>query len=111
MNTEEKSYQSLPILVTQNSTGGLIQKTWLSNSNIQVKKLHPDAKLPERQTSGSAGYDLYSLNSGIVPTRSRLIVKTGIAIKLPPNTCGTIMSRSGLSVKSGIEKGAGLIDG
>lgn len=79
-------------------------------SSLQVKKLYPDAKLPMRQTTGSAGYDLYSLTDGIILARSRLLIKTGIAIKLPPNTYGRIASRSGLSVKKGIEVGAGVCD-
>jgi len=77
---------------------------------LLVKKLHPDAKLPMRQTTGSAGYDLYSLTDGIIIANSRLLIKTGIAIKLPSGTYGRIASRSGLSVKKGIEVGAGVID-
>jgi len=79
-------------------------------SSLKVKKLHSDAKLPMRQTNGSAGYDLYSLTNGIIQPRSRLLVKTGIAIKLPHGTYGRIASRSGLSVKKGIEVGAGVCD-
>lgn len=78
---------------------------------LRVLKLDPEAKLPVRQTSGSAGYDLYSLTSGNIKAGSRLLIKTGIAIKLPTNTVGLIKSRSGLSVRHGIEHGAGVIDG
>ena len=82
----------------------------MDSNALQVFKLDEDAKLPVRQTSGSAGYDLYSLDAGIVEPRSRLLVSTGISIKLPPNTYGRIASRSGLSVRDGIEVGAGVID-
>ena len=40
----------------------------------------------------------------------RAVVRTGIAIELPPGTVGRIGSRSGLSVKKNIEVGAGWID-
>jgi len=77
---------------------------------LQILKLYPEAKLPERKTSGSAGYDLYSLTSGVIEIHGRLLIPTGIAIKLPIGTVVLIKSRSGLSVRSGIEHGAGVID-
>lgn len=77
---------------------------------LQILKLNPEAKLPARQTSGSAGYDLYSLELGTIEPRSRLLIPTGIAIKLPAGTVGLIKSRSGLSVRAGLEHGAGVID-
>ena len=79
----------------------------MDTSTLQILKLDPEAKLPVRQTSGSAGYDLYSLTDGIIETQSRLLIPTGIAIKLPANTVGLIKSRSGLSVRAGLEHGAG----
>lgn len=82
----------------------------MDSSTLQILKLDPEAKLPARQTSGSAGYDLYSLTSGIIEPRLRLLIPTGIAIKLPPGTVGLIKSRSGLSVRAGLEHGAGVID-
>lgn len=85
-------------------------KLTMDTSTLQILKLDPEAKLPVRQTSGSAGYDLYSLDSGIIKSNSRLLISTGIAIKLPVNTVGLIKSRSGLSVRAGIEHGAGVCD-
>lgn len=79
-------------------------------STLQILKLDSEAKLPVRQTSGSAGYDLYSLTSGVIDTQSRLLIPTGIAIKLPDDTVGLIKSRSGLSVREGLEHGSGVID-
>jgi len=82
----------------------------MNTSTLQILKLDPEAKLPVRQTAGSAGYDLYSLKAGIIEPLSRLLIPTGLAIKLPKGTYGRIASRSGLSVKKGIEVGAGVID-
>jgi len=79
-------------------------------SLLEIKKLNQEARLPLRKTAGSAGYDLYSLKSGTIESHSRLLIQTGIAIKLPADTYGRIASRSGLSVKKGIEVGAGVID-
>lgn len=75
-----------------------------------ITKLSSFAKIPERQTIGSAGYDLYSIEDKIIHPHSQTIISTGIALDLPKNTCGKIYGRSGLSVKHQIEVGAGLID-
>ena len=82
------------------------------NMKLQIRKNHPDAKLPIRGTEFAAGYDLYSVTPGSVPARGRSIVDTGISVGMSElgNVCGMICSRSGLSVKCGLEKGAGLID-
>lgn len=82
---------------------------------LQVKKLDKNAKLPTRGTELSAGYDLYALNSGCIKPKSKALIGTGIAIRLPQisNTLkvyGSIRSRSGLSIKHSLEVGAGVID-
>lgn len=83
---------------------------------LKVKLLNPHARLPQRQTVGSAGYDIYSAGEYVVLAGQKAIISTGIAIELPKCPiaghiyCFQIMSRSGLSVNYSIEKGAGLID-
>ena len=87
---------------------------------LKVKLVHPAAKLPARMTPGSAGLDLYAVESmELPPTRcdqsgcadvGRALVPTGIILQLPPGTVGRVASRSGLSVNSNIEAGAGWID-
>ena len=79
-------------------------------NSFPIKKLESDAKLPTRATSGSAGYDLYSYCSGVIEPGCRKLVSTKIAMKIPDGFCGLIWPRSGLSVKNGIETGAGVID-
>lgn len=71
-------------------------------------------------TGGSGGFDLYAAESVEVPPAQcnadghvevgRALVSTGIEIELPTGTVGRIASRSGLSVKSNVEVGAGWID-
>ena len=88
---------------------------------LGVKLIHPAAQAPRKMTAGSAGFDLYSAKDvEIPPTRcepdgsaevGRALVPTGIVIELPQGTVGRVASRSGLSVKSNIEVGAGWIDG
>jgi dUTP pyrophosphatase len=81
---------------------------------LQIKRLHPEAKLPVRSTNYAAGYDLFALNDGVIEPRNKTIIKTGIAIRIPQpkgyNVYGSIRSRSGLSAKYNLEVGAGVID-
>ena len=71
---------------------------------------HDDAKLPTRGSAGAAGYDLSANADGIVPPRGRVLVSTGIAIRVPPDHYARVAPRSGLTVKHGIDVGAGVID-
>lgn len=83
---------------------------------LKIKLLNKYGKCPTRQTAGSAGYDIYAADTTIVPARSKQIISTGISIQLPTCPldghiyCLKIVSRSGLSAKNSLEKGAGLID-
>jgi dUTP pyrophosphatase len=63
-----------------------------------------------RSTNGAAGYDIKSAVSMTLKARSRSVVPTGIFIEIPIGYYGRIASKSGLSVKHGIEVGAGVID-
>lgn len=77
---------------------------------LGVKKLVPDAILPTRGSNGAAGYDLYSNEECVVEPNDRCLVSTGISIVLPEGVYGRVAPRSGLSVKYGIQVGAGVID-
>ena len=87
---------------------------------LKVNLIHPAAKLPTRMTAGSAGLDLFAIENIEVPPTTyvtnghadvgRALIPIGIKIELPSGTVGRIASRSGLSVKSNLEVGAGWID-
>ncbi len=89
-------------------------------SAIKVKFLRENAKLPSKYSDGSAGFDLYATDETVVPASvinsegrldvGRAIVPIGLAIQLPSGTVGKLASRSGLSMQSNIEVGAGWID-
>lgn len=75
-----------------------------------VQRLHEDAKLPTKGSIDAAGYDLYSLQTDVVPAGGRVLISTGLAIRVPVGTYGRIAPRSGLAVKHGIDVGAGVCD-
>lgn len=70
--------------------------------------------LPEYQTEGSAGMDLYANieKSVEVSTNEIILVPTGIYISLSPGYEAQIRARSGLALKHGISlvNGIGTID-
>jgi dUTP pyrophosphatase len=67
--------------------------------NIEIVKLNPTAIIPHYAHPGDAGLDLFAIEQvEILPGETQL-VKTGIAIALPPNTEAQIRPRSGLALK------------
>jgi len=72
--------------------------------DIKVKKLTPDAKVPEIKTDGAAGADLYCTWA------DGLTYGTGIAIEIPEGHVGLLFPRS--SIPSGLfmRNSVGVID-
>ena len=82
---------------------------------LQIMRLRPEAILPERQTPGSAGYDLSAcLTEDLVIEPGDCVpVPTGIA--LCPDRKDVVLlvyARSGLATKHGVSmaNGVGVID-
>ncbi len=77
---------------------------------LRVQRLRPGARLPERATPGSTGYDLYACLEGeMVIGQEPTLVPTGIAIEAPPGYDVQVRPRSGLSGK-GVQVAFGTID-
>lgn len=72
-------------------------------------KLEGGAFTPTRAHGTDAGLDLYSKEDKIVPAKESAVFDTGVCVELPKNTCGVLVSKSGLNVKHGILS-TGLID-
>ena len=71
---------------------------------VLIKKLNPEAKLPNYKTKGSSGMDLMACiekSIKILPGKSSL-VPTGLSIAIPDDTEVQIRPRSGLAAKSSI---------
>ena len=103
---------------------GLPQK-WICSpeaqlTEVKIRLLRPEARVPERMSQGASGYDLFASEDSVVPAATvsangrvdigRSLIPLGMAIELPIETVGRIASRSGLSVISNVEAGAGWID-
>jgi len=83
--------------------------THLSVVRLEVKFIHPDAKLPFRKRETDCGYDIYSIENKELTPNTATIVKTGILISAPPGFYYTIEGRSGLWMR-GIFPNRGIID-
>ena len=66
--------------------------------------------LPSRATSGSAGYDLYTITPGRIPAFSWILICTGLAIAAPPGTYLRIAPKSSLALQY-IDIAGGVADG
>lgn len=69
---------------------------------VGFKKLYTDAVLPTYARQGDAGLDLCSVGATAIMPKKWELIKTGLAIELPPNTEAQIRPRSGLALKHGI---------
>lgn len=81
---------------------------------VLFKKLREGAVLPSRATGGSAGLDLCASLQEPMPLRpgERVVIRTGLAVEIPPGYVGLVCARSGLSTRFGIAltNGVGVID-
>lgn len=81
---------------------------------VKYVKLRPEAQPPQRQTSGSAGYDLFACLEAPaeIPPGQVLMAPLGFGTEIPEGLAGFVFSRSGLGAKQGIvvAQGVGVID-
>ncbi len=66
---------------------------------LRVRKLAEDAHVPHYAHPGDAGLDLFSNEHVELEAGDSHVVKTGIAIELPPGTEAQVRPRSGLAAK------------
>lgn len=79
-------------------------------SKLQICLLSENAKIPTKGSENSAGFDLYSAYNYTILPGNKSLIKTDIAICLPPGTYGRIAPRSSIALKYHINIGAGVID-
>ncbi len=86
---------------------------------LYYQKLNPAAHAPEQAYDGDLGFDIRTPVAFVLPAGQGDVVGTGLRIQLPELPLAYhsdfvlgcfVWSKSGLSVKSNIEKGAGVVD-
>lgn len=65
---------------------------------VKIKKLHPDALMPQYGSDGAGCFDLHCVNGGFVT--NYLVFETGLAFEIPEGHVMLVFSRSGHAFKS-----------
>lgn len=69
---------------------------------VKIKRLHPDARMPEYATDGSGCFDLYAATAsdrGVWSKAGNVEFDTGVAFEVPEGYAMLIFSRSGFGFK------------
>lgn len=79
---------------------------------VQVKDIYDSIKLPQRGTSGSAGYDFFTPQTINLATSKVAKIPTGIKVKIDDGWFLAVMPRSGLGFKYKVQlyNTVGVID-
>ena len=84
------------------------------STNVNIKKLNPNATIPTYGSEYAAGADLYACieDALTIAPGETILVKTGLAMELPIGYAGLIYARSGLASKRGLAPAnkVGVID-
>lgn len=80
--------------------------------DVAVRRLRPDAHIPEHAYDGDAGLDLAACDHVVLGPGERAVVPTGLAVEIPDGYAGFVQPRSGLAARHGIGivNSPGLID-
>lgn len=80
-------------------------------NDVQVELIHEDAKIPERQKPGDAGYDFYATEVEWDGDRMVYKVSTGVKVAIPRGFVGLITPRSSVYKKNlALANSVGVID-
>ena len=79
---------------------------------IPIRRVHPDAVMPQPRHPGDAGGDLVAVESCVLEPGARAKVATGLSLALPDGYAGFVLPRSGLALQHGVTcaNSPGLID-
>jgi len=69
---------------------------------LKIQRLSPNAVLPAYAHPGDAGMDLCACEAVEIAPSSTAMVRTGLALELPPGTEGQVRPRSGLAARHAV---------
>jgi len=79
------------------------------SETLPVRRLEASAVMPTRAHEGDAGLDLYALEDSTVPAGEGCVLRTGVALAVPPGHVGLVCDRSSMA-KRGLKTAGGVID-
>jgi len=74
----------------------------MSKYPVMFKKIHEDAVAPSYAAPGDAGADIRAIEDASLEPGQFALIKTGIAVQLPPAHELQVRPRSGLAYKNGV---------
>ena len=79
---------------------------------IKISRLNSQAKMPQRGSSGAAGYDLSALESVTIKPGQTALIKTGLALEVPRGYFAMLCPRGSLALKLHLDMphSVGIID-
>jgi dUTP pyrophosphatase len=80
--------------------------------DVAIRRLRPEAVLPQQAYEGDAGVDLTACEGTVLEPGARAVIATGLAVEIPDGYAGFVLPRSGLAARHGIGivNSPGLID-
>ena len=69
---------------------------------VEVKRLNPDAPIPQFARDGDAGCDLTTMDEVEIAPQGTVMVHSGISVAIPRGFEGTLRPRSGMAAKRGV---------
>ena len=78
-------------------------------SSLSVKRLHPEARVPQRAHATDAGLDLTTVEAATLGPGEGKMLSTGLAFAIPTGFVGMIADRSSMA-KKGLKVAGGIID-
>ena len=76
----------------------------MSSLIVKYKKKYPDVVLPQKESSGAAGYDIraYLKEPIEIISGGRAAISTGLMVEVPENFVLSVRPRSGWAINKGI---------
>ena len=78
--------------------------------NIKIKRMHPDAIMPNYAHPGDVGLDLFSLEDCLLKPGERKIFLVGFALEFPEGYAAIVKDKSSLPKNAGIHTMGGVFD-
>jgi dUTP pyrophosphatase len=77
---------------------------------LKIKRLHPDAIIPTYAHATDSGFDLHAIEDVIIQPGETALIRTGLAIQIPPGHEIQIRPRSGITSKTKLRVQFGTVD-
>lgn len=89
------------------------QSKGLREIPVKIKRLHPDAVIPQYATDHAAGFDLVAVEDVVIEPGETKLIPLGFAVEIPEGFEMQIRPRSGVSLltKLRVANSPGTIDG